>query len=303
MNTKNTNDDFSRFYQFLPYYYKILNNKQSFKYFEMLSNEEINFYKYIWKNDDNNSLTKTYICSRVIKMFDCYNIIKNEYLIEEEKEIYEVIEKREKIIQKVLKINNSKLKINKFIKRLNFEHNLLHNHNNIMEDDLIIVENDDKKTHNKIVTNYYIYDKKINYMSFITNKNNNFIVENGENIKVKCNKIMFPKLIIEKDDIDSFLFDFIIMSGNRYIRKDVLYFYNLLFICDGKLNLLNEYKIITEKFYEKYNEVISQEVTNMIMCFNIPNEYMHLNIKLNSKYKKNVIKHIFSLNTKNKLMY
>lgn len=295
MKIKNINDDFSRFYQFLPIYYKILNNKQSFKYFEMLSNEEINFYKYIWKCDNkNNSSIKIYICSRIIRMFDCYNIIKNEYLIESEKEIYEVVEKRKKIIQKVLKLNNSKLKINNFIKRLIFENNLLYNNNNIMDDDLIIIKNLDEKIHDKIITNYYKYDKKIDYMNFMTNKNINFIVENRENIDVKCNKIKFPKLIIENNDIDSFLFDFIIMTGNRYIRKDVLYFYNLLLIFNGKLNLLYEYKIITENFYKKYNEVINQEITDMNMCFNIPDEYMNLNIKLNSKYKKNVIKYILS---------
>lgn len=302
MNTKNTNDNFSRFYQFLPIYYEIINNKQSFKYFEMLSNEDINFYKYIWKKENNNSLIKKYICSRIIQMFDCYNVIKNEFLIQDKNEIYELIEKREKIIKKVLKLNNSKLKTNSFIKRLNFEYNLLHNHNNIIEEDLIIVKEEDKKRHKKNVTNYYIYDKNIDYMNFITNKDYNIIVEIGENIEVKGNNFIIPKLIIENDDIDTFLLDFIITTGNRYIRKDVLYFYNLLFICNGKINLLYEYEIITESFYKKYNEVISQEVTDMSMCFNIPNEYMNLNIRLNNKYKKNIIKYIFSLNTKIKLI-
>lgn len=143
------------------------------------------------------------------------------------------------------------------------------------------INNDDE-----IFTKYYKYIDNT-YIILITEYINGFIIKLDENILIENNIIKLPKLNIEDKYIKDFIFEFILTIGNEKIDINVLYFYNLLFMCNGNIKLLAYYGFITIKFYKIYKKIINEEIINIIFkeigapeLYFIINKYIKKNIKI-----------------------
>lgn len=182
-------------------------------------------------------------------------------------------------IHYVGKSNNKRyISILKIIDKLEVEYNLIYNENKLKINKLLILWNYNKIINTKIRTEYFKIKNDLKYIPFIREEYDIITINPNKDYKIKFknkNEIILPRLNIE-GDIDNFLLDFILSAGNRYVRRDVKYFLDLLFLCAGETYLLAKKEIIPTELHEKYVLLIPPEATNIIMTMGLPKSYFEI---------------------------